>query len=71
MFANTYQKGFLSVFYSLGSSPLQIWDRQVSAIFHNIMFSLGSAKSIIILKIEIDFMSMIETVPFTNSITIL
>lgn len=25
MFRNTYQKGFLSVFYSIGSAPLAIW----------------------------------------------
>lgn len=29
MFSNTFQKGFLSVFYSIGSQPLLIWDSQV------------------------------------------
>lgn len=29
MFRNTYQAGFLSVLYSIGSKPLQIWDKQV------------------------------------------
>ncbi|XP_057671839.1 fibrous sheath CABYR-binding protein-like [Diorhabda carinulata] len=29
MFANTYQSGFISIFYSVGSNPLAIWDRQV------------------------------------------
>ncbi|KAG5678043.1 hypothetical protein PVAND_007749 [Polypedilum vanderplanki] len=30
MFRNTFQKGFLSVFYSHGSKPLLIWDSKVS-----------------------------------------
>jgi hypothetical protein len=29
MFKNTYQSGFLSILYSIGSKPLQIWDKQV------------------------------------------
>eukprot|EP00123_Amoebidium_parasiticum_P021262 comp64281_c0_seq1/m.47967 comp64281_c0_seq1/g.47967 ORF comp64281_c0_seq1/g.47967 comp64281_c0_seq1/m.47967 type:complete len:197 (-) comp64281_c0_seq1:392-982(-) len=28
MFKNTFQAGFLSIFYSLGSKPLQIWEKQ-------------------------------------------
>ncbi|GAV04981.1 hypothetical protein RvY_15175 [Ramazzottius varieornatus] len=28
MFRNSFQSGFLSVFYSLGSKPLQLWSRQ-------------------------------------------
>ena len=28
MFRNTFQSGFLSILYSLGSKPLQIWDAQ-------------------------------------------
>ena len=28
MFKNTYQSGFLSILYSIGSKPLQIWDKQ-------------------------------------------
>ncbi|KAM7268741.1 hypothetical protein ACFE04_010907 [Oxalis oulophora] len=30
MFKNTFQSGFLSILYSLGSKPLQIWDKEVS-----------------------------------------
>jgi hypothetical protein len=30
MFRNTFQKGFLSVFHSIGSHPLLIWDSKVS-----------------------------------------
>ncbi|KAI4464233.1 orf protein [Holotrichia oblita] len=30
MFANTFQSGFISIFYSVGSSPLSLWDKQVS-----------------------------------------
>lgn len=30
MFKNTFQSGFLSVLYSIGSKPLQIWNKQVS-----------------------------------------
>lgn len=29
MFADTYQSGFLSILYSIGSRPLQIWDSEV------------------------------------------
>ncbi|KAK3729622.1 hypothetical protein QZH41_017677, partial [Actinostola sp. cb2023] len=29
MFKNTFQSGFLSILYSIGSKPLQIWDRVV------------------------------------------
>ena len=29
MFRNTYQSGFLSILYSIGSKPLQIWNKQV------------------------------------------
>lgn len=29
MFRNTYQKGFLSLFYSLGSNPLLVWTSKV------------------------------------------
>ena len=28
MFRNTYQSGFLSILYSIGSKPLQIWDKK-------------------------------------------
>lgn len=27
MFRNTFQSGFLSILYSIGSKPLQIWDK--------------------------------------------
>jgi len=30
MFKNTFQSGFLSILYSIGSKPLQIWDKEVS-----------------------------------------
>ncbi|KAL5150610.1 Cilia- and flagella-associated protein 20 [Glycine soja] len=29
IFKNTFQSGFLSILYSLGSKPLQIWDKEV------------------------------------------
>ncbi|KAG2644506.1 hypothetical protein PVAP13_2KG203356 [Panicum virgatum] len=29
MFKNTFQSGFLSILYSLGTKPLQIWDKEV------------------------------------------
>ena len=29
MFKNTFQSGFLSILYSIGSKPLQIWDKSV------------------------------------------
>lgn len=35
MFKNTFQSGFLSILYSIGSKPLQIWDKKVSKLFYN------------------------------------
>ena len=29
MFKSTFQSGFLSILYSIGSKPLQIWDKNV------------------------------------------
>ena len=29
MFKNTFQSGFLSILYSIGSKPLQIWDKEI------------------------------------------
>lgn len=29
MFKNTFQSGFMSILYSIGSKPLQIWDKKV------------------------------------------
>ncbi|KAK3808664.1 MAG: hypothetical protein J3Q66DRAFT_303933 [Benniella sp.] len=31
MFKNTFQSGFLSIFYSLGSDPLQLWAKRVGS----------------------------------------
>ena len=33
MFTNAYQSGFLSILYSIGSKPLQIWDKQSTIFF--------------------------------------
>lgn len=30
MFKNTFQSGFLSILYSIGSKPLQIWEKKAS-----------------------------------------
>lgn len=30
MFKNTFQSGFLSILYSIGSKPLQLWDKTVA-----------------------------------------
>jgi Protein of unknown function (DUF667) len=30
MFKNTFQSGFLSILYSIGSKPLQLWDKAVA-----------------------------------------
>ena len=32
MFKNTFQSGFLSILYSIGSKPLQIWEKKVSRL---------------------------------------
>ena len=34
MFKNAYQSGFLSILYSIGSKPLQIWDRHGTLLFY-------------------------------------
>ena len=34
MFRNTFQSGFLSILYSIGSKPLQIWDKQGESNLH-------------------------------------
>lgn len=34
MFKNTFQSGFLSILYSIGSKPLQIWDKKVRGWGH-------------------------------------
>ena len=33
MFRNTFQSGFLSILYSIGSKPLQIWDKKGRCFF--------------------------------------
>lgn len=33
MFKNAYQSGFLSILYSIGSKPLQIWDKNSMVFF--------------------------------------
>ncbi len=32
MFRNTFQSGFLSILYSLGNKPLQLWDKQGACV---------------------------------------
>ena len=32
MFKNTYQSGFLSILYSIGSKPLQIWEKESTIV---------------------------------------
>jgi hypothetical protein len=34
MFKNAYQSGFLSILYSIGSKPLQIWDKNSINLFY-------------------------------------
>jgi hypothetical protein len=36
MFANTYQSGFLSILYSIGSKPLQIWEKSSTRLFYSV-----------------------------------
>ena len=36
MFKNTYQSGFLSILYSIGSKPLQIWNKQSNYPFREV-----------------------------------
>lgn len=36
MFKNAYQSGFLSILYSIGSKPLQIWDKNSKRLFNTV-----------------------------------
>ena len=36
MFKNTFQSGFLSILYSIGSKPLQIWEKKVRKFMLNL-----------------------------------
>lgn len=36
MFQNTYQSGFLSILYSIGSKPLQIWDKSSTFLYNQV-----------------------------------
>jgi hypothetical protein len=36
MFKNTFQSGFLSILYSIGSKPLQIWDKESMLSFKKV-----------------------------------
>lgn len=48
MFKNTYQSGFLSILYSIGSKPLQIWDKQSKHSLRNFIplwqFAMGTSR---------------------------
>jgi hypothetical protein len=51
MFKNTFQSGFLSILYSIGSKPLQIWDKEgecrlASVVCRGLFHSLLSTGSI-------------------------
>ena len=46
MFKNAYQSGFLSILYSIGSKPLQIWDKQSK--FLPIKFKMDTSKDSLI-----------------------
>ena len=47
MFKNTFQSGFLSILYSIGSKPLQIWDKKVRKLFF-ILMKLAAIIAIVI-----------------------
>ena len=40
MFKNTFQSGFLSILYSIGSKPLQIWDKKVWGKWIVLLFAI-------------------------------
>ena len=42
MFKNTFQSGFLSILYSIGSKPLQIWDKKVGLDFSEMLSEMFS-----------------------------
>ena len=44
MFKNTYQSGFLSILYSIGSKPLQIWEKDSK--HYPIQFIMATSKDL-------------------------
>ena len=42
MFKDSFQGGFLSILYGIGSKPLQIWSKEVSCAHYNFYFKLDS-----------------------------
>ena len=45
MFNNSYQAGFMSILYSIGSKPLQIWDKEgASFVFFCVFFVARCAR---------------------------
>lgn len=44
MFQNTYQSGFLSILYSIGSKPLQIWDKSSKYLGKYFQFKMGTSR---------------------------
>ena len=42
MFKNTFQSGFLSILYSIGSKPLQIWDKEGAWLRQNVLLGLAN-----------------------------
>lgn len=67
MFQNTYQSGFLSILYSIGSKPLQIWDK--SSNFHHYLVHNGHIKRLTDQDIQSSVLEIMGTNVTTAYIT--
>lgn len=67
MFQNTYQSGFLSILYSIGSKPLQIWDK--SSNFLMILVHNGHIKRLTDQDIQSSVLEIMGTNVTTAYIT--
>ena len=46
MFKNTYQSGFLSILYSIGSKPLQIWEKESISVLNQFTTATSNVSQI-------------------------
>lgn len=68
MFTNAYQSGFLSILYSIGSKPLQIWDKQ-STSFEKFIVQNGHIKRLTDQDIQSSVLEIMGTNVTTAFIT--
>ncbi len=67
MFKNAYQSGFLSILYSIGSKPLQIWDK--NSMFSTYLVQNGHIKRLTDQDIQSSVLEIMGTNVTTAYIT--